>query len=80
MIELANKITEQDRYVKLFSDSRAAIQALNSSTVTSQLVKDTVKALNFIGGRVERLETAWIKAHVGHPGNERVDQLAREAC
>ena len=67
--------------IKLFSDSRAAIvQALNSNIITSQLVKDTVGALNRIGGQVRRMEIAWIKAHVGHPGNERVDKLARQAA
>ena len=33
-----------------------------------------------VGGKVDRLEIAWIKAHVGHMGNERADQLAREAA
>ena len=32
-----------------------------------------------MGGKVDRLEISWIKAHVGHQGNERADQLAREA-
>ena len=36
-------VTEQDQYIKLFSDLRAAIQALNNSTVSSQLVKNTVE-------------------------------------
>ena len=30
-----------------------------------------------MGGKVDRL--AWIKAHVGHWGNERADQLARDS-
>ena len=79
MFALAGKLTPEDRYVKVFSDSRASIQALNSAIVTSQLVKDTVAALNLVGGKVLRLEIAWIKAHVGHWGNERADQLARES-
>ena len=80
MEALGSNLQPQDRYIKIFSDSQAAIRALNSSTVTSQLVKDTVYELNKIGANVDRLEIAWIKAHVGHPGNERADELAREAC
>ena len=74
-----NHILNSDLYIKVFSDSRAAIQALNSNIVTSQLVKDTVTHLNTIGIKVNRLEISWIKAHVDHEGNERADQLAWDA-
>ena len=47
--------------------------------VTSQLVKNTVSALHLVGGKVERIEIAWIKAHVGQWGNERAEQLARDS-
>ena len=80
MFDLAGYLENNDRYIKLFSDSRSAIQALNSNTVSSQLVRDTVNAINLVGGKVNRLEISWIKAHVGHLGNERADQLAREAA
>ena len=75
-----NHINNSDEYVKVFSDSRAAIQALDSNLVSSQLVKDTITQLNIIGNKVNRLEISWIKAHVGHEGNEKADQLARDAC
>ena len=71
MFDLAGSLRNEDRNVKLFSDSRSAIQALNSSTVSSQLVKDTISAINLVGGKVDRLEKSWIKVHVGHIGNER---------
>ena len=29
--------------------------------------------------KTKRVELCWIKAHIGHEGNERADQLAREA-
>ena len=32
-LDLASQLTQQDRYINYFSDSRAAIQALSSSTV-----------------------------------------------
>ena len=79
MEDLEPILTEQDRYLKIFSDSQAAIQGLNSNSITSQLVKDTITSLSAIGNRVHKLEIIWIKAHVGHPGNERADQLARDA-
>ena len=49
MHAIADKLTDQDRYVKLFSDSRAAIQVLNSSTLALQLVNDTITAINMLG-------------------------------
>ena len=67
------------QYIKIFSDSQAAILALNSNTVTSSLVKQTIITLNLLADSTERLEICWIKAHVGYDGNERADQLAREA-
>ena len=62
MLDIAGNLTEQDRFIKLFSDSKAATQALNSSTVSSLLVKDTISALNLVGRKVERLDISWIKS------------------
>ena len=56
------------QYVKIFSDSQAAILALNSNTVTSSLVKQTIITLNLLADCTERLEICWIKAHVGYEG------------
>ena len=67
------------QYIKIFSDSQAAVLALNSNTVTSSLVKQTIITMNTLADSTERLELCWIKAHVGYDGNERADQLAREA-
>ena len=67
------------QYIKIFSDSQAAILALNSNTVTSSLVKQTMITLNQLADSMERVEICWIKAHIGYDGNERADQLAREA-
>ena len=67
------------QHINFLSDSQAAILALNSNTVTSSLVKQTIITLNALADSTNRVEIHWIKAHVGHDGNEKADQLAREA-
>ena len=62
-------------FIKIFVDSQAALLALNSKTVTSRLVADTVHNLNLVPAPIRLV---WIKAHVGHEGNEKADQLAKE--
>ena len=66
-------------YIKIMTDSQAALQALDDTTYTSRAVKDTMMELNNLGHQVKRLELAWAKAHIGIPGNERADKLARDA-
>ena len=63
--------------IKFFVDSQAALLALQSSEVSSRLVLQTMHAVNEIvaGSKI----FVWTKAHVGTPGNERADQLAKEA-
>lgn len=47
-----------------------------------QLVKnvDLWKRLNAVVAKFDNLERSWVKAHVGHEFNERVDDIAREAA
>ena len=68
-----------DTYIKLFSDSQAALKSLNKYKLTSKTVVKAVEALNTLGQDKERLELNWIKAHLNYTGNERADKLARNA-
>ena len=61
------------------SDSQAAIQALKSTNVESNLVLECIKSLNKLGKK-NKLVLQWIKAHVGHLGNEEADILAKSGA
>ena len=77
--EFQTKLQIDHKYVKIFTDSQAALQALSSNDYTSRIVKETCLELNKLKQLVVRLELVWIKAHVGYKGNERADELARNA-
>ena len=69
--------TYRPRDIKIFSDSQAAILALDSSEMTSLHVKETKNTLNTLATKVQRISVVWIKAQVGHEGNEEADRLAK---
>ena len=62
--------------VTIHSDSLSAIQALQGTEITSAQCHRTLLAVNEYGKK-NQLSIHWIKAHVGHPGNERADTLAK---
>ena len=68
------------KYVKVFSDSRAVLQSLDSYDITSSTIEDTINILNQLGQITKRLTLNWIKAHHGHEGNEIADRLANVAA
>ena len=58
---------------------QATLQALHNPHVTSNLIEDTIIQLNQLGKSVESLSIHWIEAHKGHAGNEKADEMARDA-
>ena len=44
---------EQIMYVKILTDSQAALQALNTATITSKLVLDTIEKLNIAAQKTQ---------------------------
>ena len=40
---------------------------------------NTIRSLNLLAAKITRLELSWIKAHNNYKGNERADELARNA-
>ena len=77
---LCSKYITEVKYVKLFSDSSAALYALRKRKVHAEVVLNTMKILNRLAERGVTVSLVWIKAHVGHEGNERADCLAKEGA
>ena len=67
-----------NRPITIHSDSQASILALNNVWVKSLLVKQTIDLMDQAAGRCPSLTIRWVKAHVGHDGNELADQKARD--
>ena len=73
-------LTREDtynQYVKIFSDSQAALQALKAKHGKAQTVKDTHDALNDLELQSKQVRLTWIKAHIGLDGNELADEYAK---
>ena len=62
--------------VRILSDSKSALQALDRIDTDSRLVKETKEALNTLSKDIDT-ELCWIKAHVNYKGNEMADNLAK---
>ena len=70
-------IIKQCSYIKILCDSQAAIKAFNSNLITSKSVYRAIDAWETCGEHLKHITLAWIKAHVGHIGNEQADKLAK---
>ena len=62
--------------VKFFVDSQAALRTLQSDCLKSRTALNMITALNKV--QHEFMEFVWTKAHVGNPGNEEADRIAKE--
>ena len=63
--------------VTFLTDNQALVLALANPETSSHSVRQTKESLNKLGARRE-VTIGWIKAHVGYPGNESADLLAKQ--
>ena len=74
---IADRASLRPRYVKFFTDSRATLLALTSRTIRSDLVRQTVLALNRLSEYSKSVQLIWVRAHNNNVGNELADSLAK---
>ncbi|XP_035208626.1 uncharacterized protein LOC118190941 [Stegodyphus dumicola] len=65
--------------IHIYSDALSVLTALSRPEPKNEILED-IKDLfkRALGYHV--IHVHWIKAHIGHPGNERADALAKEAA
>ena len=73
LLQLNKKI----RYLKIFSDSQAALLAIDKVHISSTMVRDAVCTLEELANKINNTKLLWIKAHIGHEGNEIADRQAK---
>jgi ribonuclease HI len=76
IINHPNLLTNGIEQIDIITDSKSALCALDRINTNSKLVKDCMEMLDKLQVKVN-LAIHWIKAHVGHVGNEKADQLAK---
>ena len=75
---LNENLEPEMKYIKIFSDSQAALPALNKNTFLSNTVVNTHTELTKLREKTQALTLVWIKAHYGHDGNELADEYAKQ--
>ena len=77
---IANSDEMGIRYVKILSDSQAAITALSNTRIQSKCVLNALEAMESAVIKVKSLNLNWVKAHVNIEDNEEADKATKEGA
>ncbi|XP_054153607.1 uncharacterized protein LOC128952269 [Oppia nitens] len=67
------------KYIKLYSDSRSALQSLKNRSTSNQQIYNIQILVNTLKQQLKEVRFYWTKAHIGTDGNETADILAKNA-
>ncbi len=77
IMHAADRLTHHNnKLITFWSDSLSALQALSNRIHRNKSVTDCHKSLTLLAQN-NTVQVRWIKAHIGHWGNEKADQLAK---
>ena len=72
-------ITAENTGVTVFTDNQSVVHSLSSREMSNKTIAELKTDLNNkCRNQNLQIRTKWIKAHVGHPGNEYADELAKK--
>ncbi|CAH2096611.1 unnamed protein product [Euphydryas editha] len=77
-VDMVRKSKESS--INILSDSRSSLDLLKSPLATHPLAMEMKRCIRQIQEENRTVRFFWLKAHVGIPGNERADELAKKAA
>jgi ribonuclease HI len=77
--EIVTRAGWQSQRVIIFSDSQAALKALDSYRVDSWLVNECRQSME-LAATNNQVKLVWVRGHSGIDGNEKADQVAKKAA
>ena len=78
-MENTNISNSRRRIATIYADSKVTIQSIKNYRNHKSLIEKIRKKALELEKREWTIQITWIKAHVGHHGNELADNLAKEA-